>query len=73
MKNSQYLMLVDKLIDGKFVIASTLRNNIHKKLKSNINIDLIIIYEEQFMQITPYELDFLCVEYSKNTYNNYLI
>jgi uracil-DNA glycosylase len=64
-------MLVDKLIDGKFVIASTLRNNIHKKLKSNINIDLIIIYEGEFMTITPHELDFLCVEFSKNTYNNY--
>lgn len=70
MKNIEYLITVD-LFDNKFVLASTLRNSIHKKLKSGINIDLIVIHNEQFMKITPYELDFLCIEFSKQSYHNY--
>ena len=71
MKNSEYIIYVDKLFDTKFAIAATIRNNIMKKIKSNINIDLIIIHNDLFMKITPYEIDFLCIEFSKNVYKNY--
>lgn len=72
MRQSEYLILLDRLYDGKFGITSLMRNNIMKKVKANeVNIDLLIIYNNEIMRITPYEIDFLCIEYGSRKYNTY--